>query len=138
MSVTGRCLCGNVTYTAAAVENHYHACHCSMCRRWGGGPALGVQAQDVVFDNEDGVKVYQSSDWAERGFCADCGSNLFYRMPAMGMTILWSGTLDDQSQLAMSGEIYVDEKPEGYNFAGDHPRQTGEEFLASMGVPPDA
>ena len=137
MSVTGRCLCGAVTYTAESVDSHYHACHCDMCRRWGGGPGMGVQATNVVIDDESELRVYQSSDWAERAFCGKCGSNLYYRMPSMGMTILWSGTLDDQSALEMNGEIYVDEKPDGYNFAGDHPRQTGAEFLASMGVPPE-
>ncbi|MEM7221269.1 MAG: GFA family protein [Pseudomonadota bacterium] len=137
MSVTGHCLCGAVTYSADTVDSHYHACHCDMCRRWSGGPGMGVRADNVVFNDDAKVKAYQSSEWAERGFCIECGSNLFYRMPSMGMTILWSGTLDDQQALEMSGEIYVDEKPASYCFAGDHPRQTGAEFLASMGVAPD-
>jgi hypothetical protein len=42
------------------------------------------------------------------------------------------GAFDDQSVFQLAGEIYVDAKPPGYAFAGDHPRQTGEEFLASM------
>ena len=35
--MTGRCLCGKVTFTAEGVEPHSHACHCGMCRRWSGG-----------------------------------------------------------------------------------------------------
>ena len=33
-----------------------------------------------------------------------------------------------------SGEIYIDEKPGGYDFAGEHPRLTGEEFMQSIGL----
>jgi hypothetical protein len=39
---------------------------------------------------------------------------------------------EDQSIFKLAGEIFIDENPGGYAFAGDHPRLTGEEFLASM------
>jgi hypothetical protein len=44
------------------------------------------------------------------------------------------GAFDDESVFELVGEIYVDEKPPGYNFAGEHPRQTGAEFMASLGI----
>ena len=48
--------------------------------------------------------------------------------------MLCVGTFDDESPFELAGEIYVDEKPPGYDFAGDHPRQTGAEFMASLGM----
>ena len=135
MTATGGCLCGAVTYRAEGLETHYHACHCDTCRRWSGGPAFGIRVGSVQFDGEAHIKAYKSSDWAERGFCTACGANLFYRIPEAGMTILWAGTLDDQSALQLDGEIYIDKKPPGYNFAGDHSRQTEAEFMAAMGAP---
>ncbi len=45
---------------------------------------------------------------------------------------MWLGTFDDQAQFKLAGEIYIDEKPASYEFAGDHPRLTGEEFMASL------
>ena len=134
MDSTGQCLCGAVTFKAKDVEPHLHACHCTMCRKWSGGPGFAVGVGSVEFAGEANIKAYASSDWAERGFCATCGTNLFYRMPATGMTVMWAGAFDNNEQFALTGEIYVDEKPAGYNFAGDHPRQTGAEFMASMGV----
>ena len=50
------------------------------------------------------------------------------------MYIVSTGAFDDGEQFSLTGEIFVDEKPSGYNFAGDHPRLTGEEFMASIGA----
>lgn len=137
-SHSGKCLCGAVQFIAEGVETHFHACHCSMCRNWSGGPMMAVNTADVKFQGEDKIKRYASSEWAERGFCSECGSNLFYRLKEGGNYIMTIGAFADESPFSIAGEIFVDEKPPGYNFAGDHPRQTGEEFLASLGMAPPA
>ena len=98
---------------------------------------LAAEAGDVEFQGAEHIKVYDSSAWAERGFCSECGTNLFYRLKETGRHILCTGAFDDQTQFDLVGEIYVDEKPPGYAFAGDHPRMTGEEFLASIGAGQD-
>ncbi len=136
MSASGKCLCGAVRFSAETVETHVHSCHCSMCRSWTGGPMFGVAAQGVRFEGEEHIGRYASSEWAERGFCKQCGSSLFYRMKEPEQYVIAMGTFDDAEQFKLTGEIYVDEKPGGYDFAGDHPRLTGAEFLASLGLPP--
>ena len=132
MNHTGRCLCGAVSFDAQGVEQDLHGCHCSMCRRWSGGPALAVSVESVTFKGGEHIQRYDSSEWAERGFCRRCGSNLFYRLKAQDHYILQLGAFDDQSGFRLVGEIFIDEKPPGYAFGGEHPRQTGAEFLASM------
>jgi hypothetical protein len=103
-----------------------------MCRRWAGGPALAVSVGNVTFEGAEHITRYSSSDWAERGFCAICGSNLFYRLKEPDHHILQMGTFDNQAAFRVTGEIYIDEKPPGYDLAGDHARLTGDEFLASQ------
>ena len=132
MPATGKCLCGAVRFTVADDVHDVHCCHCSMCRRWSGGPALAVSVQDVGFKGDEQITLYDSSDWAERGFCRRCGSNLFYRLKEPGTYFLLMGAFDDQSAFKLASEIYVDAKPPGYELAGDHPRLTEEEFLASL------
>ncbi|MCP5057016.1 MAG: GFA family protein [bacterium] len=134
-SMTGSCLCGAVTFTASEVETEIHACHCSMCRNWSGGPFLGAAVAGVDYRGEENIAVYGSSGWAERGFCKTCGTNLFYRLKESGEHFLLSGTFDDSAAFRLVGEIYIDEKPGGYAFAGDHPRKTGAEFIASLSKP---
>ncbi len=134
MSATGKCLCGSVTYSVSSVNHEFHSCHCGMCRRWGGGPAMATQVDGVQFEGADHIQRYQSSDWAERGFCRQCGTNLFYYLKPQDQYMMWVGTFDDQSQFRLVGEIYIDAKPDGYQFSGDHPKQTEAEFLASIGM----
>jgi len=40
------------------------------------------------------------------------------------------GVFDDQSIFRITGEIFIDRKPPGYDFAGDHPRLTEAETMA--------
>ena len=135
-TMTGRCLCGAVTFRAEGVEPHVHACHCGMCRRWSGGPGLAATVGSVEFQGEEQIAVFDSSDWAARGFCKTCGTNLFYRLKEPQAYFLWSGVFDDASAFELAGEIYIEEKPAFYGFVGDHPRQTGEEFMKAMGMAP--
>ena len=134
---TGGCLCGAVKLRATLKEEGFGACHCSICRRWSGGaPFFAVQAKAEVTEGADKVTVYASSDWAERAFCATCGANLWYRVTMPGphqgaMHLAW-GALDDASGMALTSEVFIDEKPESYDLAGDRPRMTGEELFAMV------
>lgn len=68
-SVSGQCLCGWVKVRVGTASNEVDACHCSMCRRWTAGPFMAVDCkQQVDFDGQEQVRVYDSSEWAERGF----------------------------------------------------------------------
>jgi hypothetical protein len=103
-----------------------------MCQRWNGGPALAVSVESVEFGGAELLTRSESSAWAERGFCSRCGSNLFYRLKDADHYMLAMGSFDDYSKFKLAGEIYIDEKPAGYAFTGDHSRMTGAEFLASL------
>jgi hypothetical protein len=130
---TGRCLCGAVRFHAPAASAHVHACHCAMCRRWGGGPAFAVAcASEVVFEEDAPIGYYRSSDWAERAFCSQCGSGLFYRYLPTGALMLNAGLLYDQTALRLTEQIFVDDKPGWYDLANDTPMKTGAEAVAEF------
>ncbi len=130
--MTGRCLCEAVTFTAEEVQTHHHACHCGMCRRWMGTAMMGVACKSVRFAGEDHIRIYESSDWAQRGFCDLCGTSLFYLFKATGQHFMSRGVFDDQTPFRLVGEIYVDHQPPDYAFAGDLSRMTEAEFLAQF------
>ena len=136
MSKTGSCLCGAVTYRVKSEVSEVGACHCGMCRKWSGGIYLAFQvaAGDVDFSGKENIACYASSDWADRGFCKKCGSSLFYRVtaegPHQGQYHLGMGTLDETDGVPLTSEIFTDEKPDGYGFAGDLPGMTGAEVFA--------
>lgn len=137
LRMSGRCLCGAVTFTVENVQTQFHACHCGMCQRWSGGPLMAAEAEGIRFEGGENVAVYDSSEWAERAFCKRCGTGLYYRLKPQDLYSVPVGVFDDPAPFRLAGEIYTDAKPKGYDFAGEHPRLTEAEVLAKFG-PPDA
>ncbi|MGI9481806.1 MAG: GFA family protein [Hyphomicrobiales bacterium] len=128
---TGRCLCGAVTFKAVPGGAHTAACHCSMCRKWCSGPYLLINCGKAVeFEGEENITVYRSSDWGERGFCAKCGSNLFWRLADGGQYGIAAGAFDSDEGWTMKREIFIDEKPDWYDFGNDTEKMTGPEVIA--------
>lgn len=133
--MTGKCLCGAVTFTAENVETEFEACHCGMCRRWAGSPLFAASVGSVRFEGEEHLGTFDSSKWASRGFCSKCGSSLFYYLKPADSYAMAVGAFDDSAAFRLVGEIYVDNKPPGYAFAGDLKKQTEEEVLARFQLP---
>ena len=126
----GHCLCGEVRFTAKKASSHVGACHCKMCRRWGGGPFMEIDCgTDIEFEGEDHISVFDSSEWAERGFCRNCGSHLFYRIKSSGQHMVPVGLFEDDAGLAFEGQVFIDEKPGYYEFANQTQNLTGEELF---------
>ncbi len=121
---SGGCLCGAVRFSAQDVPETYGACHCEMCRRWTGSALLGVTVPraGVRWEGAENIAVIQSSSWAERAFCARCGSGLYFRVTKesdySGDLELPIGLFDDPNGFRMTSEIYIDHKPDSYGFAG--------------------
>jgi hypothetical protein len=109
-----------------------------MCRRFSGGVMLAaeVPASAVTFEDQDHLKVFASSDWAERGFCDRCGSSLFWRMTAPGfmddVIMICAGTLDTLDDVKFTHEVYIDNKPDAYAFEGHRTRLTEADIMAMV------
>ncbi|BCX53412.1 MULTISPECIES: GFA family protein [Comamonas] len=126
-----RCLCKAVLVTAPDTHE-VHVCHCSMCRRWGEGPAFTLHGGTAV-QTSGPVTRYASSPWAERAFCSSCGTHLFYRLLASNEHFLSAGLFQDAQGLTLAQQIYIDEKPDYYALANDTPTLTGAEVQALYG-----
>lgn len=108
---SGACLCGAVRVSAVLGARNIVACHCGQCRRWtGGGPYFSTDVADVEIDGEDHIAIFAASEWGERGFCRDCGTTLFWKMKNGPISNLAAGLFDDQSDLAVSEEIFADRR----------------------------
>ncbi len=144
MHKTGSCLCGAVTYEIKNAPKEVGACHCGMCRKWSGGIFIGVActSDQVTFQGEENITVYTSSPWAERGFCKKCGSSLFYRVtapgPNQGDLHIGFGTIDDQSGMTVTEEIFIDRKPDAYSLAGDTRKMTEAQMFELFAAPGEA
>ncbi len=123
----GGCLCGAVRYQVSGPLRPSVACHCEQCRRTSGHyvSATACRQRDLTFDEDRGLAWYRSSDFAERGFCRECGSSLFYRRtnvtPEEQRISIMSGTLDTPTGLSTAGHIFCAAKSDYYEIADDTP-----------------
>jgi len=88
---------------------------------------------DVSFKGEDDITVYNSSDWAERGFCKICGSHLFYRLKESKQHMIPVGLFDDQEPFVFESQVFIDKKPSFYSFANKTNDMTEAEILEMYG-----
>ena len=128
--VTGRCLCGAVSYRINKPVTRIFANHDRTSRRWTGGIALTImiRATSMDFHGWGHIVSYSSSPRESQCFCRLCGSSLFvrYAQPeAMnGMLGLSAGSLDTMDGMGLAGETHIDHKPEIYEFAGERRTMT--------------
>jgi len=113
--ITGRCLCGNVTYTIDAEPVVQAACHCTDCQRQSGSPfsvvvAVPRDALHVEGDTLASFATIGSDHGGEtaRSFCANCGSPLFSVAGVMpDMAFVKAGSLDDSSWVTPAVEAWT-------------------------------
>lgn len=127
---SGRCLCGSVKFRASPKKAEVGVCHCSMCRKSAAGPFFAIDCGDsLVFDDETTLGVYGSSEWAERGFCNQCGSTVFWRLKDRSANIVAIDLFDDPGELKLDHEVFIDEKPGYYSFAEKTHQLTGKQVF---------
>lgn len=133
MNLKGNCMCGEVEFSAEVPDKHFDCCHCSMCRKWGGGPAFTVNIEgEIAFSNPNSVKTYDSSEWAQRGFCGTCGTHLFYRLKDNSFWNVPMGILKDTSGFEFKTQIFIDSKPDNYEFLNETAKLTEAEVLQAF------
>ena len=125
------CLCGSVRIKATRINPKITVCHCDMCRKWGGGPALALQCgTEIEIEGRGKLNVFASSDWAERGFCANCGTHLFYRIKGSGEYSIPAGFFPELKGLEIEVQYFSDQRPGYYCFANKTKELTAAEVFA--------
>ena len=95
--LAGGCQCGAVRYRLIAEPTGVNICHCRMCQKASGGPFMafaGVRVSEFVVTS-GAITTFSSSDIAERGFCAQCGTPLTYQGLGSDRVSVTLGSLDD-------------------------------------------
>ncbi len=134
-AITGHCLCGAVTIRVAGEHDpRVGACHCRMCQRWSGGLFVCFTADASAVSVTGEVTRYRSSAFAERAFCARCGSHLWFNDVEQGAGPqryeLMPGLFDAARSWPLRSEIYVDRAMASLRLAGDHRRKSRADYEA--------
>ncbi|MGI9270804.1 MAG: GFA family protein [Woeseiaceae bacterium] len=121
---TGACLCGEVRFEVRGPLRGVVNCHCSMCQRLHGnfGPHTKARKTNITINKGDGLAWFKTSDIAQRGFCRECGSSLFWEPFDLDATGIIAGSLDTPTKLKTIGHIFVGEKSDFYDITDDLPQ----------------
>ena len=132
--IRGSCLCGAVRYQVTGPLRPVIACHCTQCRKTSGHhvAATGAARGDVEIMGD--VRWYRSSPEARRGFCATCGSNLFWDGPGSHLSI-FAGTLDRDPDVRLAGHIFCADKGAYYRIGDGLPQTDADDPELTTQVP---
>ncbi|UCG39618.1 MAG: GFA family protein [bacterium] len=125
---TGGCLCGAVRYRILGGLRGVVHCHCSKCRRFHGtfSAYTGTSMENLQFVEDRGLKWFRSvtdeTPNVHRGFCAECGSSLFWHPRDQTMIAVSAGSLDEPTGLRVMGHSWVSQKGDFYEIRDDLPR----------------
>lgn len=111
--LTGRCLCGAVTYRTEGLPLRASHCHCEQCRRSSGSVALTLavfNADQVTFSGI-ALKHVRPTAFATRSFCPECGSHVAFRFDERPeMVAVTVGTLDQPEKAPAIRHNFASEK----------------------------
>jgi hypothetical protein len=128
MKITGRCLCGGVTFAASAAPITARTCWCRLCQAIGAGGAtvnvcFPAQAVSIAGELSDHVSTADSGARMHRRFCPTCGVHLFSEAEARPHLIyVRAGALDDPEIARPELTLWTSEAPSWACISDDIPR----------------
>lgn len=114
--ITGKCLCGNVSFSADTEIKMMANCHCDDCRQ-----ATGAAFGTLLFVDEAAVEISgapktfshtaDSGAAMEKLFCPDCGSQMFGKNSnRQGMMSVRAGVVDQKELIKPGVNVYLSSK----------------------------
>jgi hypothetical protein len=130
--LTGGCQCGAIRYRLDGAPIYASICHCRMCQKAGAAPFMAFAA--IPFEKfgvtKGDIATFASSDIAERGFCAACGTPLTYRALNGGTISVTILSLDDPDAVAPDSQLGVESQVRWLAGALSLPAMKTEAWLA--------
>lgn len=115
-SITGSCLCGQVTYQFVGPVKVFQYCHCTRCQKITGS----AHASNIIIDpsqfewltGEELVGRYELPEvkYYASSFCSNCGSTLPWIAKNGKALIVPAGTLDSDPKARPMHNIYYANK----------------------------
>lgn len=107
--LTGSCLCGGVSFSISGEVRHVVNCFCTPCQKTTGNfvAATRVAKTDLNITKDSSLKWFTSSPNARRGFCQDCGGNLFWDNIEGDQISIMAGMLEQPTGLKTTLNIYT-------------------------------
>ncbi|NRA86314.1 MAG: GFA family protein [Rhizobiales bacterium] len=107
------CDCGAVSFEIRLDAPNVGICHCASCQKISSAFYASVTYKgEIEFNGNDYINTYNSSAWATRSFCKQCGSNLFYKLKETPEYHISAALFDDKSNFTLKTQMFTDIKPD--------------------------
>ena len=112
------------------------ACHCTACRKQSGHyfVSADVPRSAITIHGAEKVHWFESSAKARRGFCATCGSSLFWDPADRDWIGVAMGAFDGPTHSKVHVHVFVAEKGDYYELGDGVPQF--ERIPSPPGAPP--
>ncbi|MEX1033625.1 MAG: GFA family protein [Cellvibrionaceae bacterium] len=111
--ITGGCRCGEIEYSCAKPPSYVGNCHCLDCQKFTGAPFVNwatFKRGDFAL-TQGQPKEVSCTQGVHRGFCGDCGTQLYWRKDDQPVWIdITVGSLDNPLPYEPQGEAFVSRK----------------------------
>jgi hypothetical protein len=124
----GGCLCGQVRFRATAEPIDAGYCHCRMCQRNSGAPAVAwvIFPADSFRWTAGTPAIYASSARATRSFCANCGSYMVFSSQECPAEVsVNTASLDDPGAFPPRMHIFTESRIPWFRTVDDLPNYEG-------------
>jgi hypothetical protein len=121
---TGSCQCGAVRFEVSCALSPPDACHCTICRKTSGHFSSGtaVPRSALTVHGSDAITWYRTSAQVRRGFCATCGSRLFFDKDHRDWIGISMGAFSGPTDTRIHLHIFVADKGDYYDIADGVPQ----------------
>ncbi|VXC96254.1 MULTISPECIES: GFA family protein [unclassified Bosea (in: a-proteobacteria)] len=112
-TLSGRCLCGAVSYSVTDAFDYAMNCHCSQCRRTTGAafkPFAGIVRRELDVTQGTDALLRYGSDETHDVHCRRCGSLLYSVVREGAFVHVTLGTLTDAPSIRPAAHIFVGSK----------------------------
>lgn len=111
MICNASCLCKAVQFSVDLENLNTAFCHCDDCKKQtSGANNVIVFEGEIIFKGQENIKTYDSSAWAERAFCSQCGSNLYSKSKFGSSYSISVGLFQNHYEFTPNMQYFYDKK----------------------------
>ncbi len=112
--ITGKCLCGEISYSLNSDLLYLYHCHCEQCRAFSGSSFAtnaSIIGKDLnLKDPNSNLKKFETKNGV-RCFCQNCGSPIYsYARENKKLPALHCGTITGYPDKRLDANIHMAEK----------------------------
>ncbi len=127
VTLSGRCFCGAVKWSYDGEVTRNLICHCIDCQRATSSPFTaftGLRPAQLTWAGDPNH--YESSPGSKRGFCATCGTRLYFQSEKWpGEIHIHAATLDNPTAYQPDRHVCLASSPDWVKIGGDLPGSNG-------------